>query len=334
MPTVPLTGAPGFRFWKDLYPTGRQGGLSYYPYSSVANGLTLSWSLAAANPSATPQAAAVTVGAGTAYLDGQLATLASSVNVATAPTTAVDGFNLRNVYLNPTRVLTPVALGGSAPTTRLNGDAVAAGDAYCKAIDYGEYFSATEFLRYNGTSWVTVDPTFEAPAMPAQSGKNRTWGGECHAKVTSSNFTVDQIEKRIYVENLYPPYVSSNSKALLRDVGSLEVANVSLFYYVLPEAVTATFTNGSTTVTVAAASRSLVADIVASIVATTTIAIDGAALAVSGYNGGTGVITLAAAYAGTSGPKTVNITPVTAANIYVLSPARSILTSSGNLSNP
>jgi len=334
MATVPITGAPGFRFWKDLYPTGRQGGLSYYPYSSVAGGLTVSWSLAAANPSATPQAATVSVSAGTAYLDGQLATLASSVNVSTAPTTAVEGFNLRNVYLNPTRVLTPVALGGSAPTTRLNGDAVAAGDAYCKAIDYGDYFSATEFFRYNGTSWVLIDPSFEAPAMPAQSGKNRTWGGECHSKLASGNFTVDQIEKRIYVENLYPPYVSSNSKALLRDVGSLELANVSLYYYVLPEAVTATFTNGSTTVTVAAASRPLVADIVASIAATTTIAIDGAALAASGYNSTTGVITLAAAYTGTTGVKSVNITPVTPANIYVLSPARSILTASGNFTNP
>ena len=334
MATVPITGAPGFRFWKDLYPTGRQGGFSYYPYSSVAGGLTVSWSLAAANPSATPQAAVVSVAAGTAYLDGQLATLASSVNVATAPTTAVEGFNLRNVYLNPTRVLTPVALGGSAPTTRLNGDAVAAGDAYCKAVDYGDYFSATEFFRYNGTSWALIDPSFEAPAMPAQSGKNRTWGGECHAKLASANFTVDQIEKRIYVENLYPPYVSSNSKALLRDVASLELANASLYYYVLPEPVTATFTNGSTTVTVAAASRPLVADIAASIVATTTIAIDGAALAASGYNSTTGVITLAAAYTGTTGVKTVNITPVTAANIYVLSPARSILTGSGNLTNP
>jgi hypothetical protein len=334
MATVPLTGAPGFRFWKDLYPTGRQGGLSYYPYSSIAGGLSPSWTLAAANPAATPQAVSVSVAAGTAYLDGQLATLASGVSVTATPTSVVDGFNLRTVYLNPTRVLTPVALGSSAPTVRLNGDAVAVGDAYCQAVDYGDYFSATKFFRYDGVNWNLIDPSFEAPAVPAQSGKNRTWGGECYSKVTSSNFTVDQIEKRIYVENLYPPYVSSNSKALLRDVASLEVANVSLYYYVLPKPVTATFTNGSTTVTVAAASRSLVADIVASIAATTTIAIDGAALAASGYNSTTGVITLASAYAGTTGVKTVNITPVTAANVYVLSPARSILSGSGNLSNP
>lgn len=334
MPTVPITGAPGFRFWKDLYPTGRQGGLSYYPYSAVNSGLVASWSLAATAPSATPQTVTVSFSAGTAYLDGQLATLGSSVNVQVQPSTASDGFTNRRVYLNPTRALIPVVLGGSAPTTRLNGDAVAAGDGYCSVVDYSEYFSATAFYRYDGTAWSATDPSFEAPANPAQSGKNRTWGGENIGKVASANFTVEQVEKRIYIENQYPAYVSSNSKALLRDSASLELVTASIYYHVLPEAVTATFTNGSTSVTVAAASRATMADLAASVTNTNLLQIDSATLAATGYNSSTGVITLGAAYSGTNGTKTVNITPVTAANVYVLSPLRSVLNATGNLTNP
>jgi hypothetical protein len=223
-------------------------------------------------------------------------------------------------------------LGGSAPTTRLNGDAVAAGDAYCSVVDYSEYFSATAFYRYDGTAWSAIDPSFEAPASPAQSGKNRTWGGENIAKVASANFTVEQVEKRIYIENQYPPYVSSNSKALLRDSASLELVTASIYYHVLPEAITATFTASNPSVTVAAASRATMADLAASVTSLTSLLIDSAAI--SAYNSTTGVITLAANYGGTAGTKTVNITPATAANIYVLSPARSVLNATGNLTNP
>ena len=338
MTTVPITGAPGFRFFKDLYPTGRQGGLSYYPYSSINNGLALSWSLASGAPAAAPGAVNVTVSAGTAYLDSQMATLAANatINVAPAASAVLMGENIRRVYMNPTRALIPLPMGASAPTVLLNGDPVSAGDIVADAIDFGEYFGATGFRKYDGVAWLPFDPSFEAPALPAQSGKNRTWGGENHPKLAAGNLTVNQVEKRIYIQNLYPPYTSSNSKALLRDSASLELGTAVLYYYVLPMAVTAEFTNGNAAVTIAAEDRAMFADLVASIGAANTNALklDSAAVTASGYNAGTGVLTLAANYAGTSGVKTVLLTPATPGNNYVLSPARSSLAGSGNLVNP
>jgi hypothetical protein len=334
MTTVPLTGAPGFRFWKDLYPSGRQGGLSYYPYSSIISGLAATWSLSAGAPAASAANVTVAVAAGSAYLDGQIAQLASSANVTVTPGAVVNGVNTYRVYLNPTRKLMPIALGASAPTTRLNGDAVADGDIYATCIDFGEYFGATGFFERVAGVWTSFDPSFKAPVLPAQPGKQRQWGGENHPRLAAGNFTVNQVEKKVYIENLYPPYTNSNSKALLRDVASLEVATASLYYHVLPLPVEATFTNGATAVTVALPFRSLFADIAASVTNTNALAIDGAALATGGYNAGTGVITLGANYTGTTGTKVVNVTPVTPANVVILSPARSVLAASMNLTNP
>lgn len=322
MTTVPLSGAPGFRFYKDLYPSGRDGGLSYYPYSSIANGLTPSISLSTAAPAAAPTVT-VAVAAGRAYLDGQLANLASSSNVTLNVLPGLNGITDYDVFVNPTRKLVPIPVGGSIPTTLLNGAAVQDGDMYATCIDFGEYFGATEFFRLGGGTWSAFDPTFSAPELPAQPGKNRSFGGAIRPALAASNLTINQVEKKVYIENLYPPYTNSNSKALIRDVASLYVGTVKLYVHVLPRPVTATFTNGNASVTVAAVDRALVADIAASVSNTNTLQIDGATLNAAGYNAGTGVITLGAVYTGTTGTKVVDITPVTAPNIHVVSPALS-----------
>ena len=334
MTTVPLTGAPGFRFYKDLYPSGRAGGLSYYPYSSIIAGLTASISLAAAAPAATPANVTVAVTAGRAYLDAQIATLASGLNVTLTPTVGAAGLTNYELYVNPTRMLRVVPIGDPAPTTLLNGAAVQDGDMYATAVDFGEYFGAVDFYRYQGGLWTLLDPSFAAPELPAQPGKNRSWGAANRPVLAAGNFTFNAVEKRVYKENLYPPYTNSNSKALIHDSASLALATVGLYVHVLPVPVTATFTNGSPTVTVAAADRALVADIMASVTNTNLLAFDGATLATGGYNAGTGVITLGANYGGTSGTKLAEITAVTPANVHIVSPARSLVTLSENLTNP
>jgi hypothetical protein len=334
MTTVPLTGAPGFRFYKDLYPSNRAGGMSYYPYSSIINGLTPSINISAAAPAATVANVTVAVSAGRAYLDGQIASLASSANVVFTPVSGVEGILRYDVYLNPTRMLRPIALGAAAPTTLLNGAAVQEGDMYAECIDYGEYFGAKDFFLRTGTTWTKFDPTFAKAAIPAQSGKNRSWGAENRPQLGAGNLTVNQLEKRVFIETLYPPYTSSMSKALLHDTASLYLGSVDLFVHVLPKPVTATLTNGNTAVTIAAADRPLVADIVASIPNTNTLVIDGAAVATAGYNAGTGVLTLAASFAGTSGTRLVNITPSVGANVNIVSPARSSVDLSENFTNP
>ena len=331
-----LMGAPGFRFLKDLWPGFRSGGLAYYPYSSIKSGLGASWTLAAANPSASAAAVTVAVAAGNALIDAQDAILASGINVTFTPENIQNGENFFRIFAAPTRVLQPVLANNgvyTAPTTRLNGDPIDEGDRYAECAFYPEHLETLQFYKFVNGVWTLVDMSFESEAG-TQEGYNRTLGGACHRKITASNFMVNAIEVPIYVGAKYPVSSYRPAQARLRAAASLEIATAKLYYHVLPLSVTATFTNGSDEVTLDYANRSVFNDIVNSIVATTTLEIDGAALAADGYAASTGVITLGANYAGTTGTKQVLITPVTEANIYVRSLAKSELIPSGNLTNP
>ena len=333
----PLMGAPGFRFFKDLYPGGRAGGLNYYPFSSIKSGLTPSWTLSAAAPAASPANITVAIAAGHALLDAQPATLASGVNITITPEDVTNGSNYFRIFLNPSRKLQPVVPSGgvyTAPTTLLNGDAVADGDYYAECVDFPTHLEAHTFYKRVSGVWTKIeDLTFE-PDSGLQGGRNRVFGNNTKAKVTSSNFLVNQLEVPIYIGTQFPIFGYQPARANLRNPASLEIATAELYYHVLPLPITATFTNGSDSVTVDYASRALFADIVASVTATTALEVDGAALAAGGYDAATGVITLGAAYAGDSGTKQVLVTPVTDANVYVLSLAKSTLHASENLTNP
>jgi hypothetical protein len=340
MTTIPLKGTPGYRFLWQHWPSGRAGGLSYYAqYTSIESGFLPSWTRpGAAAPTAAPVDQTVTVASGRAYLDGQLAVLASNASVVVDPGSTqpvINGVNDFYIYLNPTRLLQPVPLGESAPTTYLNGAAVSSGAQYAECINFGDYLSARAFFEYDGSEWLKFDPTFKAPALPAQPGKNRSWGNEALAAVSATNFTVDALEKRVYIEPVYPPYTMSNSKALLRDTASLEVGHLSLYYYVLPLSIEVTLTNASTTAAVSDATASILADMIAAAGSIGALAvelqsIDGTALfagaataadvsAVSGTS-----ITLGAA-AATSGTYELLLAPQTPANIYLLDRVKSNL---------
>lgn len=342
MSTIPLKGTPGYRFLWQHWPSGRAGGLSYYAqYTSVESGLLPSWTRpAAAAPAATAVNRTVAVAAGRAYLDGQLSVLANSANVTVNPDAVqpvINGANDFFIYLNPTRLLQPIALGDAAPTTYLNGVSVGAGAQYAECIDFGDYLSARAFYEYDGSAWGKFDPTFKAPALPAQPGKNRAWGNEALPAVGATNFTVDALEKRVYIEPVYPPYTMSNSKALLRDTASLEVARLSLYYYVLPLSIEVTLTNESTTASVSDDTAAILADMVAAAGSAGTLAVelqslDGALLfnsttptdtanisAISGTS-----LTLAVD-ADASGTYELLLAPQTPANIYLFDPAKSNL---------
>jgi hypothetical protein len=342
MSTIPLKGTPGYRFLWQHWPSGRAGGLSYYSqYTQVESGLLPSWSRpAAAAPAATAIDRTVAVAAGRAYLDGQLSVLANSANVTVNPDAVapvINGLNDYYIYLNPTRLLQPVALGDSAPTTYLNGVSIGAGAQYAECIDFGDYLSARAFYEYNGSAWEKFDPAFKAPALPAQPGKNRAWGNEALTAVTGTNFTVDALEKRVYIEPVYPPYTMSNSKALLRDTASLEIGRLSLYYYVLPLSLEVTLTNESTTASVSAESAAILADMVAAAGSAGALAVkleslDGALLfnsttpaASANISVISGTSLTLAVDADTSGTYEVLLTPQTPANIYLFAPAKSNL---------
>lgn len=341
MATVPLTGTPGFRFLWQLYPSARSGGLSYYSYySTVEQGLAPSWTPPTASGLTTvPTTYTVAISAGRAYLDGEISILAAGQNVAINPgdplfAPPVNGVNDYPIYLSPTRTLQPVVKGSAAPTTYLNGDAVTAGAQYAECIDFGEYLGATDFYQYSGGTWSKYDPTFAAPMLPAQAGKNRIYGGGMVPKVGANNLTVRAQEKRIYIENKYPPYTNSNSKALLRDSCSLELGNVSLYYFVLPLSVKVATTAGSATITTDAATAAVLADMVAAAGSIGTLAVKltgpsgfftggGASsniTAVSGTN-----ITTAATVVANNAEVTLTIEPQTAGRTYLLAPAKSAL---------
>lgn len=341
MATVPLTGTPGFRFLWQLYPTGRSGGLTYYPqYTSVEKGLDPSWSVPVASGLTTvPTSYTVAVAAGTSYLDGEIAKLATGVNVIVNPGDAsfappVNGINNYQIYLSPTRRLRPVPFGSTPPTTYLNGDAIGAGAEYAQCIDFGDYLSATDFYRYDGSAWGKFDPTFTAPALPAQPGKNRIWGNVSLPKVTASNFTVRAQEKRVYIETKYPPYTSSNSKALLRDGCSLEIANLALYYYVLPLSIKVATTAASASITTDAATAAVLADMVAAAGSVSTLAVrltgpsgfftgGGASSNITAISGTT--ITTAATVIANNAEVTLTIQPQTTGRNFLLAPAKSAL---------
>lgn len=225
--------APGFRFVKDIFPTIRGAGLSYYPFSSIHSGLVASWTPAAnsTDADATIQQT-VNVTAGSAYLDGQLSYLAQAVNVPVPTTGRVAGLNYYYILLNPSRRW-GIINRGTAPstvTTRANGDAVGAGDYLAQGYDQGEYFVVDTFYKRTSSSWLLFDPVFEAPPVPAQAGRNRTLGGNTHSKITLSNFKVDQLEQKVYIDTKYPPYTNSNSKAIFRDCATLHIATLVLNY--------------------------------------------------------------------------------------------------------
>lgn len=350
---IPLMGAPGFRFYKDLYPEQRKGGLNYYPYSSIKSGFAPSWTIAAGNSAASAAAVTVAIAPGSALIDAQNAVLASSVNVTFTPEEIANGDNYFRIFVSPTRVLQPVVANSGVftpPTTRLNGDPVQDGDRYVESVDYPEHLEARGdgFYRLEFGTWVKVDPSFERPDFPVQEGYNRVFGAKCHPKLALGNFSVNAMEAPIFVNGGFPLNAYSPARARLRNPASLEIATAKLYYHILPLSITATFTNGSTDVTLEAPSsfvdypgreeqvisRAIFADIAASVISTATLAIDGAAIAAAGYDAATGVVTLGAAYTGTTGTKQVLITPVTAGNNVIRSVAKSELIASENFTNP
>jgi hypothetical protein len=350
MTTVPTQGAPGFRFFKDLYPTGRDIGLSYYPYSSIFSGLGVSMTTPlAAAVSRAPNALGtygVTVGSGQAYLDGQIATLATNTNLTINPVTALgdatpsDGYNYYAIFLNPTRKLQIVALGAAAPTALLNAAAVQTGDMYATAVDYGEYFEAIDFFKRSAVgTWTKFDPSFEPPALPSQPGRNAAFGNVNYPMVNANNFTVNAVEKEVYIGNMYPPYTSSASKAVLRKSASLMVGTLQLYYYVLGKTITAQVTSGSTAVVVDPPSASLVNALVAASGSAASLALSGLAAvgagAIASWNAGTRTLTLgAAASANAASGTPLTIGAATPANTHLLDPFLSSVDSSNNFTRP
>lgn len=327
------SGVLGFTSWpKDFFTYARAGGLNNKPKSLVTSGLKPSWTISAAAPAATPAAVTIDVTTGTAMLDEQEAELSVAAQFSLTPAGIGAGDNYFRFFLNPTREIQTVVmsdLSGThvAPTTRLNGDPIQDGDGYVICgIEPSQLIAYAYYKRVRG-AWVETDMTYLPTPANTQQGQFKLLSGKTIKKVTASNFTVNAIEGWTKYGTITQPWeVPSAPRGIMRNSSSLQVFTANLYYYVLPLDVTATFTNGSDTVTLDYDDRAVFSDIVNSILNTNTLEIDGAALDAAGYAASTGVITLAANYTGTTGTKQVTITPVTPANIYVRSTSKSELT--------
>lgn len=325
------SGVLGFTSWpKDFFTYARTGGLNNKPKSLALSGLKPSWTIASAAPASTPAAVTIDVSTGTALLDEQEAELYVAAQFSLTPAGIGAGDNYFRFFLNPTRqiqtvVMTDLSGSHTAPTTRLNGDPIQDGDGYVVCgIEPSQLIAYVYYKRVRG-AWVETDLIYAPTPATTQQGQFKLLSGATIKKVTATNFTVNAIEGWTKYGTITQPWeVPSAPRGIFRNSASLQLFTANLYYYVLPLNVTATFTNGSDTVTLDYDDRAVFNDIVDSIPDVAALKIDAALL--DSYVSSTGVITLAANYTGTSGTKQVTITPATPANIYIRSVSKTELT--------
>lgn len=266
-----LEGAPGLRLLpQQLHPTARSGGLMMYPFSSVMNGLASSMTLTALNgvPAVRIPDFTAAIAGGNAYLDGEISTYSTAVN-GTPDTITISGdpantgalrldynklvfgYNDVNIFLNPTRLVIPwtaaslpTSTGGttSVNVNRLNGNIVSPGDLIAHSSIGGDYLSVYAFYVVTSVAAGTApgnpgaitlakyDPSF---APPTREGRMRTWGNQMQLLCRAANLSTFE-EPRIFIGNKYPPYVNSNSQALLRDPASLALGTLRMFVFKFP----------------------------------------------------------------------------------------------------
>ncbi len=225
----------GFRFDYQMLVRGQRGGLSAYPYTGIVSGLVIT----AAN---TPLTASVqngaldtlnlNVSAGSARLDGQLATLASAISGLTllplGATVALNGNNTSYslpIYLNPQRVVPALAAAPAGPATN---------DIYIKSQSVTPNNGAPTFsqvidvYKYNGSAWVQYDAI---TAPPAWGWNNHPLNGVKAAidSATSNNKSIGLTpELDLYWPSNFPPYVSKQSNAALRKSCTIQLATVNI----------------------------------------------------------------------------------------------------------
>ena len=367
MTVIPPKGAPGFRFWTDIYESMRRGGLKYYPYSAIIEGLGVTLTTPI-DPdqvlTAAPFAVDVDVATGSCYLDGEVshptagASFPHTVNVAPADVTM--GVNEFCVFLHPTRKMVVTSLlpgAGGAPTAHLSGEAFAEGDLWAVAVyvpdhigtipsNTKDYWVAHEFYIFQNGVWVLHDPTFAPPTL---EGYNYIYGNQMTRFFSENNVFLDQLEQRVYHKQMYPPYVNSNSHALMREDASLLLGTAKLYYAVFPLTFTGVSLDDTAgTITLQPADAALLELIRSANAAggldnillevqpanSQTAAVMAAATPITDASFSGTVITLPAAMSADLNGAAITIAATVPANQYLLIPPASIVEGSRNFTNP
>jgi len=197
------------RFDHQFYTQGQSGGLNYYPFSGVLEGVKLSYVSAATN--------VVTLAStvGRVRLDSVLvdvpARASIPITVANNVTTPGNDVNFE-VYLNPARQIPAVYTLPGSPALNAKVLLVA---------DLGVDQAVTGFKQWNGTAWVDFKPIKEPPNyqqnnMPMHNILNVANVGQFSSVA----------EKVIYHNTVYPVYVNSPSRAYLRKSGAVKLGDV------------------------------------------------------------------------------------------------------------
>jgi hypothetical protein len=209
----------GNRFNYQLDPRGQQGGLSYYPFSGIVSGLTVTAAVANGTDNVN---LAVTITAGAARLDGKYHSLAANISALILPVGAdvAVGTQKFEIWLNPRRVVPALTSAPGGPAT---------GDKYLKVRDQGEYLEVTDFLQYNGSAWLDFDPVRgSAPGYGFNNLPMNEINTVIDTATTSNKSFSFTPEKAVYHGNNYPQYVAAPSKAHVRLNAGVKLADITM----------------------------------------------------------------------------------------------------------
>lgn len=213
----------GVRFDFNHFPQGVKGGVLTYPVSGVENGLRIT---SAGIKAATTDTIQVNITAGEARFDGFKVYLASDI---TGLELVPEGVNLTTddyeakIYLKPVRKVPALVDAPSTP---------AEGDMYAKVMDGSNYQMLEGVYRYNGTSWERYNVAHHVRNEAIEHGQMNLplnhLAGNTISTATANNVNFGLTpEKDIYIQTVYPVYVSSQGAAFMRRDGSIHLGTVS-----------------------------------------------------------------------------------------------------------
>jgi len=209
----------GLRFNYQVDPRGQKGGLSYYPFSGIVQGLNIT---SAAVGGTNNVNLILTIAAGSARLEGNYHSITSAITGLTIPTGVnnTTGTFSYDVWLNPQRLITASATAPSSPVT---------GQTWIQVYQALNYLQVVDFFQYSGTAWVEYNPVSSTP--PGYGFNNLPLNG-INAVIDTSTTNNQSFaltpEQPIFHKSTLPPYVASPSRAQLRYNAGIKIGTVSL----------------------------------------------------------------------------------------------------------
>jgi len=205
-------------------PYGQKGGLNAFPVSGIVSGgaVALGNSGLGFNDT-TKSSIEVTITTGQARFDGVLCTLPATGTVIiptpTADLSAVGIDVTYKIFLNPRRVVPALTSGTpSSPATD---------DQYLSVLqvndaNYGSYQVVQAMLKYNGSTWVPLDPTKD---IKNSYGWNNMVFMDVNPTLLAANYSITN-ELPIFQGSNRPPHLHRCALPMVRQSAGIELATI------------------------------------------------------------------------------------------------------------